>query len=87
LGKISADGSKLVFGSFIADALPRTHNLHSTRTATSSSAPGTKVWPVTSGAFQTKFGGGPKTSHREVLAAGKLLAATYLGVTATNQRP
>ena len=80
LGKISADGSKLVFGSFVADAYPRTHNLALDKDGDIFICTCTKVWPVTSGAFQTKFGGGPEDfGIAKFSPAGKLLAATYLG--------
>ena len=40
----------------------------------------TNKWPVTPGAFQTKFGGGPEDfGIAKFSPAGKLLAATYLG--------
>jgi len=80
LGKLSADGSKLIFGTYIADALPRTHNVALDRQGNIFIGTCTKRWPVTPGAFQTKFGGGPEDyGVAKFSAAGKLLAATYLG--------
>ena len=60
LGKLSSDGSKLLFGTFIADAYPRTHNLAVDCKGNIFLCTCTKKWPVTAGALQTKFGGGPE---------------------------
>jgi hypothetical protein len=80
LGKLSADGSKLLFGTYIADAAPRTHNLAMDGQGNIFICTCTKNWPATPGAFQTKFGGGPEDfGIAKFSPAGKLLAATYLG--------
>ena len=85
LGKLSADGSKLIFGTYLGDgkiALPRTHGVAldpQGNIFTAFSVEGTS-WPATPGAFQTKSGGG-KTDFAigKFSPTGKLLAATYLG--------
>jgi hypothetical protein len=80
LGKLSADGSRLLFGTYIADAAPRTHNLALDGQGNIFLCTCTKNWPVTPGAFQTKFGGGPEDfGIAKFSPVGKLLAATYLG--------
>ncbi|MCY3018883.1 MAG: hypothetical protein NTW87_07640 [Planctomycetota bacterium] len=80
LGKLSTDGSKLLFGTYIADAFPRTHNLAVDRQGNIFICTCTKEWPVTPGTFQTRFGGGPEDfGVAKFSPAGKLLAATYLG--------
>ncbi len=80
LGKLSAEGSKLIFGTYIADAFPRTHNVALDRQGNIFIGTCTQKWPVTSGAFQTKFGGGPEDfGVAKFSPEGKLLAATYLG--------
>lgn len=80
LGKLSEDGSKLLFGTYIADAAPRTHNLALDKSGNIFICTCTKSWPVTPGAFQTKFGGGPEDfGVAKFSPEGKLLAATYLG--------
>lgn len=80
MGKLSADGSKLLFGTYIADAFPRTHNVAVDAQGNSFICTCTKNWPVTEGAFQTKFGGGPEDfGIAKFSPEGKLLAATYLG--------
>lgn len=80
LGKLSADGSSLIFGTYICDAFPRTHNLAVDPQGNIFICTCTKRWPVTPGAFQTKFGGGPEDfGVAKFSPAGKLLAATYLG--------
>ncbi|MCX7047123.1 MAG: SBBP repeat-containing protein [Candidatus Sumerlaeota bacterium] len=80
LGKLSADGSSLIFGTYIADAFPRTHNVAVDRQGNIFLCTCTKKWPVTPGAFQTKFGGGPEDfGVAKFSPDGKLLAATYLG--------
>jgi len=80
LGKLSADGSKLVFGTYIADAFPRTHNVAVDRQDNIFICTCTTRWPVTPGAFQTKFGGGPQDfGVAKFSPEGKLMAATYLG--------
>jgi hypothetical protein len=84
MGKFSADGSKLIFGTYIGDgkgALPRTHDLaldpHG-NIFLGLSVEGN--WPVTPGALQTKYGGGKGDfAIAKFSPAGKLLAATYLG--------
>ena len=80
LGKLSTDGSKLLFGTYIADAFPRTHNLAVDRRGNIFICTCTKKWPVTPGAFQTRFCGGPEDfGVAKFSPAGKLLAATYIG--------
>ncbi|MBL7223851.1 MAG: SBBP repeat-containing protein [Candidatus Brocadiae bacterium] len=80
LGKLSADGSKLLFGTYIADAFPRTHNVALDPQGNVFICTCTRRWPVTPGAFQTKFGGGPEDfGVAKFSPTGKLLAATYLG--------
>jgi|GEM_PF-127866 len=80
LGKLSADGSKLIFGTYIANAAPRTHNLALDGHGNIFICTCTKNWPVTPGAFQTRFGGGPEDfGIAKFSPAGRLLAATYLG--------
>jgi hypothetical protein len=84
LGKLSADGSKLLFGTYIGDkedagsithdvALDPHGNVYVACTVVGN-------WPVTPGAFQTKFGGGKSDwGIAKFSPTGKLLAATYLG--------
>jgi hypothetical protein len=80
LGKVSADGSGLIFGTYFADAFPRTHNMALDPRGNIFICTCTKRWPVTPGAFQTKFGGGPEDfGVAKFSPTGKLLAATYLG--------
>ena len=80
LGKLSADGSKLLFGTYIADAFPRTHNVALDKQGNVFLCTCTKRWPVTPGAFQAKFGGGREDfGVAKFSPTGKLLAATYLG--------
>jgi len=80
LGKLSTDGSRLVFGTYIADAWPRTHNLAVDIQGNSFICTCTKKWPVTAGALQTKYGGGAEDfGVAKFSPDGKLLAATYLG--------
>ncbi len=80
LGKLSADGSKLIFGTYIADAFPRTHNLALDAQGNIFICTCTKDWPATPGALQTKFGGGPEDfGVAKFSPTGKLLAATYIG--------
>jgi hypothetical protein len=88
LGKISADGSHLIFATFIGDgliegrtAVPRTHDVAlDPQGNVFVGLSVTDHWPVTSGAFQTKYGGG-KTDFgiAKFSPTGKLLAGTYLG--------
>ena len=85
LGQFSADGSKLLFGTYLGDhkiANPRTHGVAldpqgNIFVGFQSEGP---VWPTTPGAFQPKYGGG-KTDFAigKFSRTGKLLAATYLG--------
>jgi len=80
LGKLSSDGSRLLFGTYIADAYPRTHNLAVDCQGNTFICTCTKRWPATGGAFQTKLGGGPQDfGIAKFSPTGKLLAATYLG--------
>jgi hypothetical protein len=84
LGKFSADGSRLLFGTYLGAgkmSFPRTHDVgldsHGNIFATCC-VDGT--WPATPGAFQRKYGGG-KTDFGIVKLSptGKLLACTYFG--------
>lgn len=80
LGKLSADGSTLAFGTYIADAAPRTHNLALDAQGNIFICTCTKKWPTIAGVFQTKFGGGPEDfGIAKFSPAGRLIAATYLG--------
>jgi hypothetical protein len=84
MGKFSADGSKLIFGTYIGDgkgALPRTHDvaLDPQGNIFLGLSPSGN-WPVTPGAFQTRYGGGKGDfGIAKFSPTGKLLAATYLG--------
>ena len=72
LGKVSADGSQLLFGTYIADAAPRTHNLALDGRGNIFICTCTKQWPATPAAFQRRLGGGPGGfRHRPVLAGGQ----------------
>ena len=84
LGKFSADGSKLIFGTYLGagkESVPRTHDVALDSQGNVFAAlcvDGT--WPATPGAFQTKFGGGQTDfGIAKFSPTGKLLAATYLG--------
>jgi hypothetical protein len=84
LGKISADGSHLIFATFIGDgdvAVPRTHDV--TLDSQGNIFVGLSVtgnWPVTPGAFQRNYAGGNGDyGIAKFSPQGKLLAATYLG--------
>jgi hypothetical protein len=80
LGKLSEDGSKLIFGTYFSDAFPRTHNVAIDRHGNIFIGSCTKNWPVTPRCFQPKYGGGPEDfAVAKFSPAGKLLAATYLG--------
>ena len=84
LGKLSADGSRLLWGTYLGDgkdANPRTHDVavdpHGNVFIGFSVAGN---WPVTPGAFQTKYGGGKADfGIAKFSPTGGLLAATYLG--------
>lgn len=85
LGKFSADGSRLLFGTYLGDhrsANPRTHGVAldpkgDIFVGFQSEGP---VWPATPGSFQPKYGGG-NTDYAigKFSPTGKLLVATYLG--------
>jgi len=83
LGKFSADGSKLIFGTYIpgTGAGSRTHDV--ALDSQGNVFIGTSLsgnWPATPGAFQTKYGGGKGDyAIAKLSPEGKLLAATYLG--------
>jgi hypothetical protein len=84
VGKLSADGSKLLFGTYLGDgksANPRTHGVAQDAQGnifTAFSVEGN--WPATPEAFQTKYGGGKGDyAIGKFSPTGKLLAATYLG--------
>jgi hypothetical protein len=85
VGKFSADGSKLIFGTYtgVATGTPfaRTHNVAvDSRGNTFITACTDRTWAVTAGAFQTKFGGGPEDfGVMKLSPTGALLAATFLG--------
>lgn len=82
LGKLSADGSKLIFGTYTCGGpFPRTHNVALDLQGNAFIAFCTShLSTVTAGAFQTGFGGGPEDFGIEKISpTGALLAATYLG--------
>jgi hypothetical protein len=85
VGKFSADGSKLLFGTYtgVATGTPfaRTHNVAVDRQGNTFIAACTdKTWHVTPGALQTKFGGGPEDfGVMKLSPTGALLAASFLG--------
>jgi hypothetical protein len=85
VGKLSADGSKLIFGTYtgITTGTPfaRTHNVAIDRQGNTFICACTdKTWPVTPGAFRTRFGGGPEDfGIMKISPTGALLAATFLG--------
>lgn len=84
LGKLSADGSELIFGTYIGDrqgAMPRTH-------AAAVDSKGNVFvgvtpkghWPTTRGALQQTYGGGRGDfGIAKFSPTGELLAATYVG--------
>ena len=83
LGKLSADGSRLIFGTYVGKGYIACHNIALDADANIfvtafQSGPG--PWPITPGAFQPKYGGG---THCMAIAkfspSGALLAGTYLG--------
>lgn len=86
VAKVSADGSRLIYGSY-AGVGPRTHNVAVDRqgnTFLTGCARGS--FPVTAGAFQTTFkGGGSPTPEdfgiMKISPSGALLAATFIGGT------
>lgn len=84
LGKLSADGSQLIFGTYIGDndaAMPRTH------AAAIDSRGNIFVgitpkgdWPTTPNAYQQEYGGGRGDfGLAKFSPTGRLLAATYIG--------
>ncbi len=84
LGKFSADGSRLIFGTYLGAgrmSVPRTHDValdSKGNIFATFSVDGT--WPATPGAFQCQYGGGNTDFGIAKLSpTGKLLAATYLG--------
>ena len=84
LAKLTANGSNLIFGTYSGCSgacFPRTHNMALDRQGNAFIACCTKAtFPVTSGAFQKKFGGGPEDfGILKISPEGALLAATYLG--------
>ncbi len=84
LGKLSADGSKLLFGTYLGDGKDAgsiTHDLALDRQGNIIVAcPVQGNWPVTPHAFQKTFGGGKGDfGIAKFSPTGKLLAATYLG--------
>jgi hypothetical protein len=85
VGKLSADGSRLIFGTYLGAhggmPLARTHNLavdaQGNTFATFQAEDDLRTTP---GAFQTKFGGGNGDAAIVKLSpSGALLAATYVG--------
>jgi hypothetical protein len=84
LGKFSADGTKLLFGTYLGDgkqADSRTHDVALDSQGNIFIACTVQGnWPVTPGAFQAKYGGGKGDwGIAKFSPTGKLLAATYLG--------
>jgi hypothetical protein len=83
LGKVSADGSGLIFGTYTCGAPigPRTHNVAVDSEGNAFIGFCTpSLSAVTRGAFQTKFGGGPQDYGIEKISpTGALLAATFIG--------
>ena len=83
LGKLSADGSCLLFGTYVGKGYLPCHDIAIDANGdifVAAFQTGGGPWAVTPGAFQTKYGGG---THGMVVAkfspSGKLLAGTYLG--------
>jgi hypothetical protein len=83
LGKLSPDGSHLMFGTYTCGAPvgPRTHNVALDSHGNIFIGFCTpSLSAVTPGAFQNKFGGGPEDYGIEKISpAGALLAATFIG--------
>jgi len=84
LGKFSADGSKLIFGTYLGAgkfSFPRTHDVAMDSQGNifaTCCVDGT--WPTTPGGFQRKYGGGNTDFCIVKLSPmGKLLDSTYLG--------
>jgi hypothetical protein len=84
LGKFSADGSRLIFGTYLGAgkfSFPRTHDVALDQQGNifaTCCVDGT--WPTTPGAFQRKYGGGNTDFGIVKLSPlGKPLACTYLG--------
>jgi PKD repeat protein len=83
LGKLSADGSCLLFGTYVGKGYLPCHDIALDANGdifVAAFQTGGGPWPVTPNAFQTKYGGG---THGMVVAkfspSGKLLAGTHLG--------
>jgi hypothetical protein len=85
VGKLSADGSRLIFGTYLGVhrgmPLARTHNLAvDAQGNTFATCQVQDDLPTTPGAFQPKFGGGKgDVGIVKLSPTGALLAATYLG--------
>lgn len=82
LGKLSADGSRLIFGTYVGDnvAIPRTHAVQEDRQGDIFLAVNAAAWPATPGAYQARYAGGKSDFViAKVSPSGALLAATYLG--------
>ena len=85
VGKLSADGSSLVFGTYLGvrggTPIARTHNLAlDAQGNTFATFQAQDDLPATPGAFQTKYGGGKgDVGIEKISPTGALLAATYLG--------
>ena len=80
VGKFSADGSRLVFGTYIGEGSSPTHGVALDKDWNVFVTMPTPRWPVTPGAFQTKYGGDKVDfGIAKFSPKGQLLAATYLG--------
>jgi hypothetical protein len=84
LARLSADGSSLIFGTYfpgVASAGPRTHGVAvDAQGSTFIAYCANNTAAVTTGAFQTAFGGGPEDfTVMKFSNTGSLLAATFLG--------
>ncbi|HTN71719.1 MAG TPA: hypothetical protein VMO00_11575, partial [Methylomirabilota bacterium] len=84
LGKLSADGSRLLFGTYTGStsptACPRTHAVVQDRGGKLFIGVVATNWPVTPGAYQTKYHGGRGDfALAKFSPLGSLLAATFIG--------
>jgi hypothetical protein len=83
LGKFSADGSRLIFGTYLGAGKwgPRTHDVAQDSNGNIfATCCVERGWPTTPGAFQQQYGGGTTDFGIVKLSPfGKLLACTYLG--------
>ena len=87
VGKLSADGSKLLMGTYtgVNSGTPfaRTHNVALDQRGNIFIAFQAHDCPVTPGAFQRKCGGQDDYAIEKISPEGRLLAATFLGGRAT----